>query len=957
MQEKKDAWRDATLIWVWNDAPGDVDMDRQLLAMKSQGFGQAVIKIAPGLDLSLRSDLLTERLSVACRLASKHGFGIWVYDDVATASRGDLSGMLSKHPEYRMRSVRCYMKSVPADEETRSLNLAVEKGDVLLAALTVDVDCWNLQKVVSRWVIENIAGNGAGNWSCLGGPVALPPGNCEILICVLTEAHGYSHSDGGRCLDVLNPGAVDAWIKFSYDSVAESIGEFLGTTFRGLLTIAPPMAGHHHAVTGWDREVVLPWTHKLPDAFHRANGFNLVNSLTALVSDGNHADAARIRRAYRSEVARMYRESYPGRLRAWCEGRGILLAGGISAPEDVASWVGNHGDYLKCAEMFHVPVVVSGNPGRASAMLAPAVLAARVAAGIGGAERGDVLALGCGRPAGFETRLADVKTVAGLNASLGISSTAVDGFATSGSGNRRKVAVEIHAGLEPAAGLMSFCTAYSRRVSSVLRASIHDAPCAVIYPASDWLASSSSKERAEDLLAVVRQLIERQLDFDVVHEERLASGEVRNKRLLIDGREYRAVILPPAVFCNEARERVEAFRKAGCRVCGPGLSSLAIDLKGVPRSMIVEVDGNESTHVVVQERRADGGRIFLINYTGDQECIGLVVFAGAKAVAAFDFESGMWRPVAVEEFRGGVRARIGLIPGHLVVLSPDRKPESEVELTLDPRMDELISLDGKWRIRTDNPNILYPREWFILRNDEWLPVDGDRLLSDFDSTSGFQVRAEFAVNSVPADLDLAYEPEYVSGIKINGRDLKAVDKPAGIAGGSHLARSMAGLVVAGENLLEFTLTVPVEEREITGDLNPMLPPVVIAGRFGVRDNALVEMPAELEPGSWVRQGFPRFCGSIMYSREFKLDRRQLSKAKGRKLFLRADVHGGVMKVRLNGRPAGLRAWAPYSVEITDLLQPGDNLLEIEVTNTLSNLLSRSLPSGLESASIAVETDY
>jgi hypothetical protein len=55
----------------------------------------------------------------------------------------------------------------------------------------------------------------------------------------------------------------------------------------------------------------------------------------------------------------------------------------------------------------------------------------------------------------------------------------------------------------------------------------------------------------------------------------------------------------------------------------------------------------------------------------------------------------------------------------------------------------------------------------------------------------------------------------------------------------------------------------------------------------------------------------------------------------------------VLEVTVNGQSAGVRLWAPYQMEITDFLKPGENMLELRVANTLVNLLERvERPSGL-----------
>ncbi len=68
------------------------------------------------------------------------------------------------------------------------------------------------------------------------------------------------------------------------------------------------------------------------------------------------------------------------------------------------------------------------------------------------------------------------------------------------------------------------------------------------------------------------------------------------------------------------------------------------------------------------------------------------------------------------------------------------------------------------------------------------------------------------------------------------------------------------------------------------------------------------------------------------------------------MFLEPQMEDDVLEVLVNGQSAGVRLWEPYQVEITDLLKPGENTLELRVANTLVNLLEAvERPSGLAGA--------
>jgi hypothetical protein len=102
----------------------------------------------------------------------------------------------------------------------------------------------------------------------------------------------------------------------------------------------------------------------------------------------------------------------------------------------------------------------------------------------------------------------------------------------------------------------------------------------------------------------------------------------------------------------------------------------------------------------------------------------------------------------------------------------------------------------------------------------------------------------------------------------------------------------------------------------------------------------------LQPQSWTEQGYPFYSGSAVYRRRFQLP----EAFAGQRVFLHPQLRDDVLEVLVNGQPAGVRLWPGYEVEITEHLKPGENVLELRVTNTLVNLLEGvERPSGLAGA--------
>jgi len=52
--------------------------------------------------------------------------------------------------------------------------------------------------------------------------------------------------------------------------------------------------------------------------------------------------------------------------------------------------------------------------------------------------------------------------------------------------------------------------------------------------------------------------------------------------------------------------------------------------------------------------------------------------------------------------------------------------------------------------------------------------------------------------------------------------------------------------------------------------------------------------------------------------------------------------GDIATVRVNGREVGVLWKPPYKADITDFIKPGENLLEVEVTNQWINRLMGAL---------------
>lgn len=98
--------------------------------------------------------------------------------------------------------------------------------------------------------------------------------------------------------------------------------------------------------------------------------------------------------------------------------------------------------------------------------------------------------------------------------------------------------------------------------------------------------------------------------------------------------------------------------------------------------------------------------------------------------------------------------------------------------------------------------------------------------------------------------------------------------------------------------------------------------------------------AKLSAGSWTENSndeIKYFSGTATYSKNINIDAQLLKE--NQKLWLDLGVVKDVAEISVNKKKLGVAWKPPYAIEITDAAVEGDNLIEIELTNTWYNKLA------------------
>lgn len=100
------------------------------------------------------------------------------------------------------------------------------------------------------------------------------------------------------------------FIRLTHEKYAKYLGEFFGTTIKGMFTDEIGLLGS------------IPWSPQLAGFFLELNGYDLLEHLYALL-DPEAEGAAKIRYDYYQAVHLLLRESYHKQVHDWCEQHGL----------------------------------------------------------------------------------------------------------------------------------------------------------------------------------------------------------------------------------------------------------------------------------------------------------------------------------------------------------------------------------------------------------------------------------------------------------------------------------------------------------------------------------------------------------------------------------------------------------------------------------------------------------
>ncbi|MBN1893714.1 hypothetical protein JW906_04440 [bacterium] len=232
------------------------------------------------------------------------------------------------------------------------------------------------------------------------------------------------------------------------------------------------------------------------------------------------------------------------------------------------------------------------------------------------------------------------------------------------------------------------------------------------------------------------------------------------------------------------------------------------------------------------------------------------------------------------------------------------------------------------------------RAWLTVRNGAWeMQLPRERDAETYPVTLLYRTR--FEVRDLPGKAGLLIDG--FSGkpfrLFINGLECREAGRRSSLDA-EILEIDIQPCLKAGWNTAAVMLTAAKRTDGILDLLK-------ITGDFALEKtdggHRIVRRDPKIRTGDWTQQGYPFFSGTGIYRTEIDIPEEYTS---GR-LFLEAECGEDVLEISLNGGRGLVLPWHPYRADITALVRPGRNILELKVTNTSIAILEGiQKPSGL-----------
>jgi hypothetical protein len=942
-------------FFVWDAEITEEEIDKDLVSFKNAGSSQVIIHPRPGLVTEYLSDNWFGLFRHAVEKGKELGMDIWIYDENSYPS-----GFGGGH--------------VP-DEMPESFNqgqgLNMTKFDVLPDSCNKYYLCMKEENGLLKDVTSTLTDEKGKT------------GKYFLFSKTYNEKSdwygGYSY------VDLLYPGVTQKFIEVTMKGYEKNLGNEFGKTIPGTFTDEPQI----------ESPGGIRWTPDLFDVFKRTWNYDLRTQLTSLYEETG--DWKKVRHNYTQTLLQLFIDRWSKPWNAYCESRNLKFTGHYWEHE----WpnMRGGGDNMAMYAWHQVPAIDmlfnqwDDSTSKAQFGNIRSVKELASAANQTGRQRKLSETYG---GSGWDLSFTDMKRNGDWEYALGVNlmNQHLSYFSLAGA---RKYdyppSFDYH---EPWWNNYKYLNTHYSRLSLALSSGRQVNDILVLEPTTScWLYDSYTNpdkklsEIGNAFQTFVTTLEKNQVEYDLGSENIIKDmGSISNGKLIVGQAGYSKVVIPPMVenLDRTTFELIEKFvLKGGTLILfsSPTLldGSESAELKNfflrnTDKIFKFEILSDEvikkyfnnirlkfdttTGGALYHHRRIleDGQVLFLVNSSLTEQVKGSLSTTG-KDVLEMNTLSGSITGYPNKMAGEDISLSYSIPPaGSLLLYITDKKipgysttgrtqsfvaiqPASELKVA---RKDENVLMIDFCDIEVGNEtardlNTFYAAEkvfrYYGFKNgNPWNTsvqfmrnvIDRDTFgpATGFTATYHFPVKGKFDFSAFKA----VVERPGLWSVSVNGTEIKPQ------AGKWWLDRSfgvfkIGSFLKTGDNIISLK-TAPMK-------IHAEVEPIYILGDFSVEPAEkgwYIEKPEQVySAGSWKSQGMPFYSWGISYSREFNVQN-----SDGNWEVALGKWNGTVAEVKVNGQSADAIAFPPYRSEITGLIKPGVNKIEVTVIGSLKNLL-------------------
>lgn len=942
-------------FFVWNAEITTDEIEKDLTSFKNAGSSQVFVHPRPGLITEYLSDEWFSLFRYTVDKGKELGMNIWMYDENSYPS-----GFGGGH-----------VPEVMPESYNQGQGLKMTKSDMLPD--TCDKYYLCLKE-------EN------GTFTDITASLSSEKGKTGNYFLFSKTYNGKSPWYGGYSyVDLLYPGVTQKFIEITMTGYEKNLGDEFGKVLPGTFTDEPQI----NSPGG------IRWTPDLFDVFMKEWHYDLRTQLPSLYEETG--DWKRVRHNYTQTLLQLFINRWAKPWYSYCEEKGLKFTGHYWEHEWPNMRPG--GDNMAMYAWHHVPAVDmlfnQWNDSTPKAQFGNVRAIKELASAANQTGRQRKLSETYGG-SGWELSFTDMKRNGDWEFALGVNLMNQHLTYFSMAGARKydyPPAFDYH---EPWWNNYKYLNDYYARLSLALSSGKQVNDILIIEPTTTaWIYDSYVKRNpkngkiGQSFQTFLTRLEKNQVEYDLGSENIMRDlGSVSNGKLIVGQAAYSKIVIPPMTenLNLETYKLIVKFLAKGGTVIAFSKPEL---INGTPDERLNKLFSSKSEKLIFKDnltedvinqifkndgivfnsikggglyhqRRmmSDGQVLFLVNSSLTEDANGSAAVIGQDALE-LNTLTGEISGYECHAEGGKVNLSWSIPPaGSLLIFIPDSekttfpdKPksgeqaiaESDYPVTVTRNTENAMMIDFcDIQIGNETTKDLHTyyaadkvfRAYGFDSGNPWNTsvqfrtniVDRDTfgVNTGFTATYHFNIKEKFDLSNVRA----VVERPSLWKVMVNGMEMKPekgewwLDRSFGVF-------KIGAVLHTGDN----ALTLKASPMRVHAEVEP----VYITGDFSVEPSAKgwnINAPARAyNLGSWKSQGLPFYSWGVTYTKEFNI-----KNADGNWKVGLGKWNGTIAEVTVNRQKATVIAFPPYITDVTGLIKPGTNKIEVTIIGSLKNLL-------------------